>query len=397
MSTSGKFRPGVFALALALVLSFSGCAPASVAEPSATQDAAPTQTQTPPPLDPLPPPTPSSTPVPATPTPSPTPDPTPTPSPVVYEVTSFLPLDDLHIKYEIQPGGGTEESYVEYVGKNEHSVQQRVFSQKSSSPSVRVLKCEDGKLLLTYTKDKVGYTYRYLKNKNGEAEILLKEPVAEGESWDVPGGTRTITSVDKILDLSLGSYRTVEVLTVSDDGSRMYQYYAPDFGLVAQYRYENGVEVSRMEAVSRETDRGFSQRIVFYFAQPQTESIRSSVRTVTVKPNASMGSRFMNQLRSVPGGSGLLALDGVSINSISLDSRGHVHVDFASSLITTISDIGRASEGLLLTALANTFCDYYQTNRFYITVEGELYESPYRFLQEGEYLSPDYSNVHPLK
>ena len=394
MAVSGKIRSGLLALALAAVL--CGCSPAAVTEPTGTPSATPTVTQTPPALDPVPPPTATPTLVPATPTPSPTPDPTPTPTPIQYELTSFLPLEDLHIKYEIEPGGGTEETYVEYIGSNEHSVQHRIFSSLRSSPSVQVLKCIDGKLMRTYTRDKVGYTYRYLKNKSDDPEVLLQEPIVQGESWQVTGGTRTITNVDKILDLSVGSYRTVEVSTTYDDGSRMYQYYAPDFGLVAEYRYENGVEVSRMEAVSRETDRGFSQRICFYFAQPQTESIRSIIRTVTIKPNASMGSRFMNQLRSVPSGSGLIALDGVSIRSISLDSKG-VHVDFADSLITTISDIGRASEGLLLTALANTFCDYYQTERFYITIEGELYESPYRFLQEGEYLTPDYSNVYELK
>ncbi len=109
-----------------------------------------------------------------------------------------------------------------------------------------------------------------------------------------------------------------------------------------------------------------------------------------------MGSRFVNQLRTVPSGKGLLALDDLSIKSIRLDGRGYVHVDFTSSLTNIVSSVGRATESLILIALTNTFCDYYQTNRLYITIAGEQYESPYRFFMEGDYLSPNYSRAKTL-
>ena len=75
------------------------------------------------------------------------------------------------------------------------------------------------------------------------------------------------------------------------------------------------------------------------------------------------------------------------------DSKGYIHVDFGSSLTTIVSNVGRATESLMITGLTNTFCDYYQTDRLYLTVSGEPYESPYRFLMEGEYFSPNYSKA----
>lgn len=47
----------------------------------------------------------------------------------------------------------------------------------------------------------------------------------------------------------------------------------------------------------------------------------------------------------------------------------------------------------MLTALANTFCEYYGVSQFDITIDGELYESQYRFFLPEEYVKPDFENV----
>lgn len=340
-----------------------------------------------------------TTPPTATPTPTPTPTATPEPTPVVYDLESFLPTGDLHISYTDENGVVALETYVEYADEAEEAVrvQHRVITRDSDSPYVQVTQCRSGQLVRTYLKPQVGYTYNVLGSTQNEEEALLCEPVTLGTEWEVKGGTRAITAVDRIIDVSLGSYRAVEVTTRYDDGSRTVQYYVPDFGLLCEYGYAaSGERTHVLEASTQESDQGFTQLIRFYFVQPYTSSIRYQSRRVTIMPNASMGSRFINQFRTAPSGSGLITLDDVSINSIRLDSHGYVHVDFSSSLITTVSSIGRTSEGLLLTALANTFCEYYQTSRMYITVNGGLYESPYRFLMDGEYLSPDLRNVSAL-
>ena len=358
-----------------------------VLSPSSQPDPTPTVT---------PAPTPTLTPDP-TPTLSPTPTPTPTPTPVAYELESFLPLEDIHIRYESPDSSDYRETYVEYTDEDSHAVQHRVFSNSSSSPEVTVTYCEDGQLIQKRIKNSVGFTYNFLSEKGASQQVLLKEPLVEGNSWAVEGGTRTITNTDHIIDMPLGAYRALEVTTEYTSGKRTVQYYVPDFGLVAEYSYEGGKLTGKLEAVSTDTDQGFTQLIRFYFAQPNTDSIKYENRSVTVKPNASMASRFVNQFRSVPTGSGLFALDGISIRSIRRDSHGYIHVDFGESLTAIVSNVGRATENLLITALTNTFCDYYQTDRLYLTVEGQPYESPYRFLLEGEYFSPNYSKASPYK
>jgi len=317
---------------------------------------------------------------------------------VVYDLADFLPVEDLHLRYESGLSGGYIETYVEYADENESgvAVQHRVISNSAQSPEVRVTRCENGRLFVSYRKANVGYTYRFLDHASNAEDVLLMEPVAVGTSWEVEGGRRTITAVDCIIDLSIGSYRAVEVTTEYGTGRTTLQYYAPAIGLVAEYTLENGSYAEKYEATLLASDQGFSQLIRFYYPQPLTDTVRYEARTVNVKPNASMGSRFVNQFRRVPAGKGLLALDDLSIKSIRLDGKGYVHVDFSPSLTKIVSSVGRATESLILIALANTFCDYYQTDRLYITVAGEQYESPYRFFMEGDYLSPDDSSVKPL-
>lgn len=349
--------------------------------------------------------TPSPTPV-ADLTPSPTPglDPTPSPSPppsptpTVYEISDFLPTDDLHIRYESRLSGGHIETYVEYADENgsARAVQHRVISGASDSPKVRVTRCENGRITVTYQKSEVGYTYRFLDHSSNFEDILLMEPVEIGNSWPISGGTRTITAVDHIIDLPIGPYRAVEVTTSYDSGMTTLQYYVPAIGLVAEYTLENGEYTDSYEATLLSTDQGFSQLIRFYYAQPGSDSVRYENRWVNIKPNSSMGSRFVNQLRTVPSGKGLLALDDLSIKSIKLDGKGYVHVDFSSALTKIVSSVGRATESLILIALTNTFCEYYQTDRLYITVAGGQYESPYRFFMEGDYLSKNDSRSKPL-
>lgn len=334
--------------------------------------------------------TPSPTPD-LTPTPSPSPPPTPSPTPIVYKITDFLPTDDLHIRYESRLSGGKIQTYVEYTGEDEsaRAVQHRVISNASGSPKVRVTRCENGRITVTYQKSGVGYTYRFLDYASNCEDILLMDPVEIGNSWPISGGTRSITAVDHIINLPIGTYRAIEVTTSYDSGVKTLQYYVPDIGLVAEYTLENGEYTESYEATLLSTDQGFSQFIRFYYAQPGSDSVRYENRSVNIKPNSSMGSRFVNQFRTVPSGKGLLALDDLSIKSIRLDGKGYVHVDFSSSLTKIVSSVGRATESLILIALTNTFCEYYQTDRLYITVAGDQYESPYRFYMEGDYLSPD--------
>ncbi|MGI6150733.1 MAG: GerMN domain-containing protein [Christensenellales bacterium] len=346
-------------------------------------------------VDLTPSPTPELTPAP---TPTPSPSPAPSPTPIVYDIADFLPTEDLHIRYESSLSGGYIETYVEYTDENEsgRAVQHRVISTSRRSPEVRVTRCENGRIFVAYEKSGVGYTYRFLDHSSNIEDILLMEPVEVGTSWPVDGGVRTITAVDHIIDLSIGSYRAVEVTTSFDSSRKTLQYYVPAIGLVAEYTLENGAYTDAYEATLLSSDQGFSQLIRFYYAQPLTDTVRYESRSVNIKPNSSMGSRFVNQFRRVPSGKGLLALDGLSIRSIRLDSKGYVHVDFSSSLTRIVSSVGRATESLILIALTNTFCDYYQSDRLYITVAGELYESPYRFFMEGDYLSPDDSRVKAL-
>lgn len=375
----------MLAILLCALLPLAGCQSRQEAN---SPDVLPVTPQPSPTQPVTPPPTPSATPSP-TPLPPLDPTPSPTPEPIVYNLADFLPLEDLYLKYEGMPGSASQEWYVEFY--SDDSVQHRVLG--ASGSGVQIFRCKDGALKKVYAREKIGYTHRFLGRKDNTDETLLCEPLSVGNSWTVEGGTRTITAVGKTVEVPIGTYRVIETTTTYEDGLRSIAYYAPEVGLLAQYDYRDDELVQRLEASVREKGRGFAQSIRFYFAQPGTDSVRSILREVTVHPNTSMSSRFIKQLRSVPSGSGLIALaDTVTIQSISVD-KNVVHVDFSAGFITSIANLSRPGERLMLTALANTFCEYYGVSQFDITIDGELYESQYRFFLPEEYVKPDFENV----
>jgi len=84
--------------------------------------------------------------------------------------------------------------------------------------------------------------------------------------------------------------------------------------------------------------------------------------------------------------------ENVKINKIYLDEKKVLNIDFNKELITGMN-AGASYEELIIHSIANTFGEYYKSEKISITIEEKPYESGHILLQKGEYIEPDYTNA----
>lgn len=330
----------------------------------------------------------------ASPLPSPSfAEPSPSAAPE-YAISDFLPKENAYIKYLLLPEQKqSESSYVEFTQEQRGSrylVQRRNISGKSSR-NVEIFSCDEDSLRQIYQKKSIPYTHNFLGESNMD-EILLQSPIAIGTEWEIPSGSRRISSVNVNVDTPLGRISAIEVSSFYEDGSSLVSYYAAGIGLVAEYeKDESKTLVWGREIQERELNKGFTQNIRFFFPDQATQDVKYRTQEIKIEPNIDMRKMFAEKLASVPNKSTLLPLSSsVKINSIKLNKNA-VYVDFSNELVTQM-DLPRQIERLLFQSLANTFCEYYDAARLYITIDGDQYISRNVMLLEDDYIIPDSSS-----
>ncbi|MPM70109.1 hypothetical protein SDC9_117061 [bioreactor metagenome] len=348
----------VSALVLAAMLVLSGCGVQGVAAPTL----APTPTPT---LEPSPSPTAEATPTAAA---------TPTPH---YSIEQFLPLEDVYYGYADETGRLVD-SVVEYFNETTPVLQRRLIQQKH----VQVFSIVDGALLEQYALDGVSYRYNFTSRQAQAQTVLLKAPIETGTEWDSADGHSAITDVGVRLRLPIGEYECVRVSTKRADGSAAERYYAPGMGLVAEY--DTAVDGTRtsLELKYTETARPQSISVKLYYVSMASKSLRYTTRQLKFSANQSVVSRIASELRSAPSGLAPLT-SGAKVSGVRV-SGGRITINLAKPLNSVESN----HEKLILYALINTYCDYYNASSARILAGGEAYVSDGLALGVDEYIPP---------
>jgi hypothetical protein len=352
------------ALLLAAVLTLGGCGAQGIAVP--------VQSQTPPPEST---PTEQATPTP-TPTLSPTPTASATPAPH-YSIEEFLPLEDVYYGYADE-AGELVDSVVEYFDETDSVVQRRLIQQK------RVEGCviDGDSLILKYALDGVGYRYNFTSRSNDATTVLLKSPIETGAVWDSADGRSEITDTAALLRLPIGEYTCVCVSTTRADGSSTLRYFAPGVGLVARYDTAADAKRTSLELKYIETARPQAISVKLYYVSMATKSLKYTTRTLKFSANQSVVSRITSELRSAPSGLAPLT-SGAKVSGVRVSGR-RVTINLAKPL----NGVEAGHEKLILYALINTYCDYYNATSARVLANGEAYVSDGLSLGIDEYIPP---------
>ncbi|CZR00285.1 sporulation and spore germination [Trichococcus palustris] len=285
--------------------------------------------------------------------------------------------------------------YPQYIEGN----RMQITSNNGGTQIVTVLENADGELKEVFSRPETYFRENMLgKTASGEAanqlNILLKEPLAVGNSWTNPNGTTSaITNTAAKVETPLGTFAALEVTTTYETSKTM-NYYVKDLGLVKRVSDLGDGMVVSSSLETRTENIPETQMLRVYYPDSNVMGLDATSVELAYATNQITRDVLAAALKNVaaaPGGH--VIGPNVTINSLALSDDGRVHVDFSQEFVSEMN-AGSSAESLILQGVVNTIGEYYGVQEVYLTVAGKPYESGHILMGEGQYFTVDYSDVN---
>lgn len=281
-------------------------------------------------------------------------------------IEDFFPYKaNIHLIYMAT---GTEnprkEVYIDYI--KDKKMQTRELDGATVG---RVYEKQNGELTLLNSVEEFYYRESFPLNQNMPREVLIKEPIQRGTTWQVKDNVkREITAIGQEIATAAGNFTAIEVTTTGKDYTQR-DYYGKNFGLVKSVRKAGNIEV--ITAINKiELASELEQRIKLYYPLVGQEKIQCLSEDVKFKTNDKMELYFEKVFR-MSSDEKLMPLIGkaTKINSISLNRKERkICVDFSKELL---EDLKSEKKQQILQAMVNTLGSYYNLDKVSISVEGK--------------------------
>lgn len=146
------------------------------------------------------------------------------------------------------------------------------------------------------------------------------------------------------------------------------------------------------EVGNNEVNLSETQNINLYYPNIDDEKYYYKTVEIEVSDEANIVDTIVEayKVNTIKGTEPVLS-ENTRINKIDLDENGVLNIDFNKEFITDMN-AGSSYEELILHSVANTFGEYYKSDKLAITVAGSPYESGHILLEEGDYIETDYTN-----
>lgn len=297
------------------------------------------------------------------------------------KVADYFPIKE-NVKYVYEGKGNEFAGYTAYVDyASEDKIQQRV--ENGGTVLARVFEIKDGKVTRMLSKGEVYYRENLLQRRDDSEEVILMEPLAKGTAWTLKNGSqRTITGISTEAETPMGTFPSIEVITEGTDGTTV-DYYAKNIGLVKTIFRSGGMEVSSsLKSIEEDTAR--TQMIRLYYPDVQDGRIYYKEKEVAYRTNESTAKILEDAYKGAASEAlGVVLSTGAAIKSLSLDEENRVRLDMNAAFISGMN-AGAAYEAMILQCIADTFGNYYNSDKVILTVEGKPYESGHIKMAEGE-------------
>lgn len=312
-----------------------------------------------------------------------------------HSISDYYPFtEDTRMQYE---GVGNEYAektvYVDYIKGNR--MQLRVINPGTILG--QVLEYKDGELRLIASVEEFYDRDDLTSYKSSQPEILLKEPLEVGTSWTLPNGNkRYISSIDADVAVPYGHFKALEVTTEGADYKTL-DYYVLNIGHIKTVFKSNGTTVeTNLEKMDKNAPVVQTIRIYYPdFSNNRTVYVKNKV---SFRTNDDIKNVFEEYFKTSPGKNipKLMSSD-TKINRLYLNrAENKVYVDFSREFISEMN-AGAALESLIIQSVTNTFGDYYNVDKVYITIGGSPYSSGHIQIKENEPFYVNYKNVREYK
>lgn len=280
-------------------------------------------------------------------------------------------------------------TFFEFIDDNR--AQLKIFNP--GTVAVKIIEYKDGELREIFTEGEF-YHIENMLGTEGEAQnILLKEPLKAGTSWNISGGyKRTISGIDVSIETPYKNFKALEVTTEFGDGKIQLDYYVKNIGHVASIYKDGEFEVKTLlEEIEREP---YETEVVFYYPLYTDTKVAYLDRDIKFDTNGSIERILENNLKNPPSDK-LLPVISKNTKIISLElnrGNGIVKVDFSKELISEMN-AGSGLENSILKSIVNTLGNFYGVEKVFISVEGKPYSSGHFAIEEDEYFTVDESDL----
>jgi len=310
-------------------------------------------------------------------------------------VSDYYPFKE-NVRY-VYAGEGMEYAssnlYVDFI--KDSKIQYRVVNGGTTSGQVFEIKNDELRMLDSVEE----FYYRDdLTAEQGQmVDILLKEPLAKGNSWlSASGKKRYIAGIDIEVEVPYGRFKTIEVVTENGD-SKVYDYYAKGVGVVKRiFNFKNNKVTVSLEKILK--DVKVDQTVKFYYPEYNKDLIVYKKIKLSLKTNEQVKDYFQKYFKEKPAADASTVISKkTKINKLYLNrEENKVYVDFSKELIKNMN-LGSGPETMMLQAITNTLGDYYNVDKVHITVEGKNYESGVVIVDEKHPLMVNIKNTVEIK
>ena len=134
-----------------------------------------------------------------------------------------------------------------------------------------------------------------------------------------------------------------------------------------------------------------------YYYDVVNDKIVYLSKTIEIK-NKEIATALVNELKKSPTEDISPVINSnITLKSANLDNNSNtIKLDFSSNFVTE-QNLGAGTESGTLTAICNTFGDYFNVSKVIITLDGKPYSSGHIIKAEGEAFDVDLNNSTELK
>lgn len=312
-----------------------------------------------------------------------------------YSIEDYYPFkENILMSYkDTRNDFGDENIYVDFINGNRIQIR----SVDGGTTLGRVLENKNGQLSILTSREDFYYKDNLIdtdENKGGR-EVILKEPLEIGTSWNLPNGNkRTITNVTSNISTPSGNYKALEVTTEGKDYTTK-DYYAPNVGLIKSTFIAGDAKITKSLS-KRVEDASFPQNLKLYYPETMKNDIRivsTKIKTV-LKTNEDIKDIFQKYFQN-PLKNNLASLisKNTKINDLYLNTEENkVYVDFSKEFIDEMN-AGSSKELSIIRSITNSLGNYYNVDKVYISIDGDPYSSGHMSLDKNESFSVDYDDV----
>jgi hypothetical protein len=311
------------------------------------------------------------------------------------KIADYFPMKE-NCKY-IYEGKGNEYAsysvYIDYISNGK--IQERI--NNGGTETVRVFQLKDNKLTRILSRPEAYYRENLLSEEGNENEVVLMEPLTKGTKWTLKNADeRTITNTSVNIATPSGNYTAIEV-TTSGSGGKTVDYYAKNIGLVKSVFSPGQSEVSSSLAKIEE-NVSFTQSVNFYYTNLNDDKIYFKSKDISFRTNDDSKQVFEKAYKElVTYNIGRVFTTNTKINSLYFNRKDNiVYIDLNKAFLTELK-VGARFEKMVLQSIADTFGQYYSSDKVVLTIDDKPYESGHIKLKKGEYLKVDLKNTVEIK